>query len=121
MRESEVHQYFVYMMTNKNKTVLYTGVTNSLEGRVWQHKNKAIPGFTKKYNCDRLIFFEVYERIDQAIAREKQIKGWTRAKKNALIFPHNRRWEDLAKAWYPEEGNGSFAVFAAQDDREGTP
>ena len=121
MRESEVPQYFVYMMTNKNKTVLYTGVTNSLERRVWQHKAKAIPGFTKKYNCDRLIYFEVYGRIEQAIAREKEIKGWTRAKKNALAFPLNPRWEDLAEAWFTDEGNGSFAVFAAQDDKEGKP
>jgi putative endonuclease len=109
------------MMTNKNKTVLYTGVTNSLERRVWQHKTKAIPGFTKKYNCDRLIHFEVYGRIEQAIVREKEIKGWTRAKKNALVFPLNPRWEDLAEAWFTDEGNGSFAVFAAQDDREGKP
>jgi putative endonuclease len=121
MRESELHQYFVYMMTNKNKTVLYTGVTNSLERRVWEHKEKTFPGFTKKYNCDRLIYFEIYGRIEQAIAREKQIKGWTRAKKNALIFPHNPRWEDLAKGWYSPESNGSFAVFAAQDDREDNP
>ena len=121
MRESEEPQYFVYMMTNKNKTVLYTGVTNSLERRVWQHRTKAIPGFTKKYNCDRLIYFEIYGRIEQAIAREKEIKGWTRAKKNALIFPKNPKWEDLAAGWDSAQGNGSFAVYAAQDDREGTP
>ncbi|HEX7191669.1 MAG TPA: GIY-YIG nuclease family protein [Thermoanaerobaculia bacterium] len=117
MQESEVPQYFIYIVTNKNKTVLYTGVTNSPVRRIWQHKNKAFPGFTKKYNCDRLIFFEVYERIEQAIVREKQIKGWTRAKKNALIFPTNPRWEDLAASWFDDERNGSFAVFAAQDDR----
>lgn len=98
----DTHQYFVYMVTNKNKTVLYTGVTNSLNRRVWEHKQKHFPGFTKKYNCDRLIFFEVYERIEQAIAREKQIKGWTRAKKNALIFPTNPRWDDLAATWYDD-------------------
>jgi putative endonuclease len=103
MHESEIHQYFVYMVTNKNKTALYTGVTSSLNRRVWEHKHKHFPGFTKKYNCDRLIFFEVYERIEEAISREKQIKGWTRAKKNALVFPTNPRWEDLAATWYDDQ------------------
>jgi putative endonuclease len=88
------------MMTNRWKTVLYTGVTNSLESRVWQHKNGNVPGFTKKYNCDRLVYLEIYENIDQAIAREKQIKGWRRAKKNALIETTNQEWRDLAADWY---------------------
>src|SRR5438067_7458490 len=106
MMRPNIPQFFVYLMTNKNKTAVYTGVTNSLEHRVWQHKKKVFPGFTKKYNCDRLIFFEIYLRIEQAIAREKQIKGWTRAKKNALVFPMNPRWDDLAEDWYPETGHG---------------
>ena len=97
-----VHQYFVYMLTNRWKNVLYTGVTNSLERRVWQHKHGAIPGFTKKYNCDRLVYIEIYDRIEQAIAREKQIKGWTRAKKDALIATQNPEWNDLAADWYRE-------------------
>jgi putative endonuclease len=94
-----VRTYFVYLLTNKNKTVLYTGVTNSLEVRVWQHKHKTVPGFTKKYNCDQLVHFETYQRIEQAIAREKQLKGWTRAKKNALVAESNPEWKDLAEAW----------------------
>src|ERR1051326_5862805 len=98
--EPKVHQYAVYMMTNRWKNVLYTGVTSALATRVWQHKNGALPGFTKKYNCDRLVFFEISERIESAIAREKQIKGWTRAKKNALIATMNREWIDLAEEWY---------------------
>ena len=117
--EPKVHQYAVYMMTNRWKNVLYTGVTSALATRVWQHKNGALPGFTKKYNCDRLVFFEISERIESAIAREKQIKGWTRAKKNALIATMNPEWIDLAEEWYREMPRGSFAVSAAQDDREG--
>jgi putative endonuclease len=100
MRKPNVHQYAIYMMTNKNKTVLYTGLSNSLERRVWQHKKGAVPGFTKKYNCNRLVYYEIYEQIDQTIAREKQIKGWTRAKKEALISTMNPEWSDLAEDWY---------------------
>jgi len=100
VRQLNVHQYYVYMMTNRWKNVLYTGVTNSLQARVWQHKNGAISGFTKKYNCHYLVYLEIYEHIDQAIAREKQIKGWTRAKKNALVETTNPEWLDLAADWY---------------------
>ena len=96
-------QYWVYMLTNRWKNVLYTGITNSLQRRVWQHKNKAVPGFTKMYNCDRLVYFEEYLRIEQAIAREKEIKGWVRLKKNALVDAVNPDWDDLAKDWYPDE------------------
>ena len=106
--------YFVYLLTNKNKTVLYTGVTNSLQRRVWEHKRHEIPGFTKKYNCDRLVYFEEFHEVRDAIAREKQIKGWVRVKKNALIASTNPEWNDLASDWY-----GSFAVCAAQDDTAG--
>ncbi|HEV8433492.1 MAG TPA: GIY-YIG nuclease family protein [Thermoanaerobaculia bacterium] len=119
--ELKVHQYAVYMMTNRWKNVLYTGVTSSLEKRVWQHKSGSIPGFTKKYNCDRLVFFEISDRVETAIAREKQIKGWTRAKKNALIATMNPEWKDLAEEWYRNTPRGSFAVYAAQDDKKGTP
>ena len=93
-------QYFVYMMTNRWRNVLYTGVTYSLEKRVWQHKNKSFPGFTKKYNCDLLVYFETYTEIDQTIAREKQIKSWSRAKKNALVNAMNPDWNDLASEWF---------------------
>ena len=76
---------FVYMLTNKNKTVIYTGVTSDLEQRVWQHKQKVFEGFTKKYNCNKLVWFQAAEEISSAIAREKQIKSWSRKKKEALI------------------------------------
>lgn len=93
-------QYFIYMMTNRWKNVLYTGMTNSLEKRVWQHKNKAVPGFTKRYNCDRLVYYEIYDEITQVIAREKQLKNWPRAKKNELVDSLNPAWNDLAADWY---------------------
>ena len=105
MREN-VHQYYVYMLTNLWENVLYTGVTNSLERRIWQHKHKAIPGFTKRYNCDRLVYFEIYEDVNQAIAREKQIKGWSRAKKDELIASMNSGWKDLAADWYEGPARG---------------
>jgi len=92
--------YYVYLMTNRWKNVPYTGVTNSLERRVWEHKNGVCQGFTKQYNCDRLVYFEEFGEIDQAIDREKQIKGWSRAKKDALVARQNPEWTDLAADWY---------------------
>ena len=106
--------YYVYLLGNKRQTVLYTGVTNDLLRRVWEHKQHAIPGFTKKYNCDQLFHFEEFDEVVAAIAREKQIKGWVRVKKNALIAASNPEWRDLAADWYDEKSSGSFAVFAAQ-------
>ena len=94
------HHYFVYIMTNKHNTVLYTGVTNNLERRVYEHKHKSIPGFTSKYNITRLAYFEETDNISQAIAREKQIKGWLRVKKIALIESINPEWKDLSEDWY---------------------
>lgn len=92
-------EYFVYIMTNKSRT-LYTGVTNNLERRVYEHKNKLIPGFTSKYNITRLVWYESGDNIHVAIAREKQIKGWLRAKKIALIESMNPDWLDLSEDWY---------------------
>lgn len=76
-------------MTNKHKNVLYVGVTNSLERRVFEHENGLVEGFTKKYNCHYLIYYEYFTDIDFAIKREKQIKGWRREKKDALIATSN--------------------------------
>ena len=93
------HQYYVYMLSNRWRNVLYIGVTNSLETRIWQHKAKLVRGFTKDYNCDQLVYFEIYERIEQAIARQKQLKGWRRAKKDALIARMNPELKDLSAEW----------------------
>lgn len=90
--------YHVYLMSNVSK-MLYTGVTSDLERRVFQHKSKEIDGFTKKYNIHRLVYFEAFGDIRDAIAREKQIKGWLRARKVALIESVNPKWEDLAPDW----------------------
>jgi len=88
-------QYYVYIMTNKINSTLYTGVTSDLQRRVFEHKNKLLDGFTKKYNIDKLVFYEAYDDINNAIAREKQIKGGSRAKKIELIEDMNDKWDDL--------------------------
>ena len=91
--------YYVYIMANKSRT-LYTGVTNNLERRVLEHRRKLTPGFTSQYNINRLVHFEVFGDIRAAINREKQIKGWLRIKKIALIESGNRDWKDLSDNWY---------------------
>ncbi|MFA5320224.1 MAG: GIY-YIG nuclease family protein [Candidatus Omnitrophota bacterium] len=86
---------FVYILTNVNNNVLYTGVTNDLIKRIFEHRNKTIEGFTRKYNIFKLVYFEVFEDILSAITREKQIKGWVRNKKIALIESFNPGWKDI--------------------------
>ncbi len=93
-------QFSVYIMTNNPKSaVLYTGVTGNLVRRVWQHKNKLIPGFTSRYNLTQLVYYERFFYPDAAIDREKEIKGWRRSRKIKLIESINPRWDDLAKDW----------------------
>ena len=92
-------QYYVYIMTNHSHT-LYTGITNDLQRRVHEHKNKLIPGFTQKYNITSLVYFEETPDVKVAIQREKQIKVWLRAKKIALIETSNPEWRDLSATWY---------------------
>jgi len=82
-------------MTNKRNTVLYTGVTNDLKRRVYEHKEKLVEGFTKKYNITKLVYYEVFDNIENAILREKQIKGGSRHKKIELINNMNKVWRDL--------------------------
>lgn len=91
-------------MTNASRT-LYTGVTNDLERRVYEHKNKLVPGFTAKYNITRLVYFEGSQDVVAAIAREKQIKGWLRARKVALIESVNPRWRDLSTDLFGAEAD----------------
>jgi putative endonuclease len=91
-------QYYVYIMTNKSRT-LYTGVTNNLERRVSEHKQKLIPGFTSKYNIDKLVYYEATNDVSSAISREKEIKGWLRIKKIGLIELKNPEWCDLSLEW----------------------
>ena len=86
-------------MTNKNNTVIYIGVTSDLLKRVYQHKTKTYKGFTAKYNCDKLIYFEEFDDINLAIAREKQLKSGNRERKERLINAENPEWNDLSDDW----------------------
>ncbi len=88
-------QFYVYLMTNKGNTVLYTGVTNNLRRRVYEHKQKLTDGFTKKYNVVKLVYYEVFQDSLSAIQREKQIKAGSRKKKEQLINSINKEWCDL--------------------------
>ena len=97
---SEKH-YYVYIVASRSLN-LYTGVTNSIYHRALQHKSGEIDGFTKKYNINRLVYYEMFEHIGNAIAREKQVKAWTRAKRLALIKSINPTWQDLAEGWGTE-------------------
>ena len=94
-----MHQYFVYIMTNKSGT-LYVGVTNDLERRISEHKNSLIEGFTKKYKINTLLYYEETNDVRAAIEREKQIKGWRREKKIALVESINPTWKDLSEDWF---------------------
>ncbi len=86
---------YVYLLANKHNNVLYTGVTNDLVRRIYEHKNKLVAGFSQKYNVDRLVYYDVCSDIVTAIEREKQIKGWSRKKKNDLVNALNPSWDDL--------------------------
>ncbi|HXC44820.1 MAG TPA: GIY-YIG nuclease family protein [Candidatus Dormibacteraeota bacterium] len=94
----EERRYFVYIMADASKRI-YTGMTNSLRRRVREHKQKLTPGFTAKYNITRLVYFESFEDVRNAIEREKQIKAWTREKRLALVESTNLKWEDLSREW----------------------
>ena len=93
------HDYYVYMVTNFARSVLYIGVTSDLEGRLYEHREGVTAGFTKRYRVNRLVFCEHYGDVLAAIAREKQLKGWTRAKKETLVAVGNPRWDDLSTDW----------------------
>ncbi|PIZ55682.1 endonuclease [bacterium (Candidatus Torokbacteria) CG_4_10_14_0_2_um_filter_35_8] len=98
-------QFYIYILTNQRHTILYIGVTNDLKRRIQEHKSKFIPGFTKRYNIDKLVYYEFYNNIKDAIYREEQIKGWTKEKKIKLIESKNPKWEGLAKDWFKKESN----------------
>ena len=91
-------QFYVYIMASERRT-LYTGMTNDLERRVYEHKHKLLPGFTSRYNITRLVYYEKYGTAADAIYREKQLKGWLRAKKIALVESMNPTWKDLNAEW----------------------
>ena len=91
--------YCVYLLTNRSGT-LYTGVTNDLQRRMYEHKNKLVEGFTKRYNIDMLVYYEATSDIGEALSREKQIKAWRRSKRIALIESVNPQWRDLSDGWF---------------------
>ena len=91
------HQYYVYLLTNRNNTVMYVGMTSDLRRRIYQHKKKLIPGFTQKYNVHKLVYYETTDDVRAAIAREKEIKKWRREKKNNLVITANPEWKDLGR------------------------
>ena len=91
--------FWVYIMTNTSRRPLYTGVTGELQQRVWEHKQKVDDCYTSRYHLTRLVYFEQFAFPDQAIAREKELKGWSKAKKSALVESLNPHWDDLAREW----------------------
>ena len=93
--------YYTYILTNKTDKVMYIGVTNDLQRRIYEHKNELIDGFTKKYHTHKLVYYEEYANIPDAINREKQLKGLLRIKKNAIVETNNPNWEDLSYSLFP--------------------
>ncbi len=100
--------YYVYILTNWNNKVMYVGVTNDLERRLYEHKNHLVDGFTKKYNVNKLVYFDYTTDIYSAITKEKQIKGWTRAKKNTLVENMNPKWSDLSESLFNDGKDSSL-------------
>ncbi len=94
-----MQQYYTYILTNSKNKVLYIGVTNNIQRRIYEHKNKTADGFTKKYNVNKLVFYEITNDAKTAIEREKELKGWKREKKNALVESMNPEWKDLSLDW----------------------
>ena len=93
-------KYFIYILTNWNNKVMYIGVTNNLSRRIYEHKNKLLDGFTKRYNLNKLVYFEQFSDIGLAINREKELKKWRREKKNKLVESINLQWKDLSEDIY---------------------
>ena len=91
--------YYVYMLTNWSDSVLYIGITGNLSRRLYEHRNGLVEGYTKKYNVHKLVYFEETSDVYSAISREKQLKNWSRQKKNALVNKMNPQWKDLSEQW----------------------
>ena len=100
-------QFYVYILANWNNQTIYVGLTNNLERRLYEHKHKLIPGFKKKYNINKLLYYEVFDHSPDAIQREKQLKGWRRSKKEKLIESLNPEWLDLSVNWIKDPSTSS--------------
>ena len=110
------HHYFVYILCSRTR-VLYCGVPNNIVRRTEEHQLGELPGFTALYRCHRLVWFEHYQYIHNALEREKQIKGWTRAKKIQLIEEANPSWSDLSEAWREKTADPSATLRSGRDDK----
>ncbi len=99
VKDAEMKEYYAYIMSSFSKR-LYVGVTDNLQRRAYEHKNKLLSGFTRRYNLTWLVYYEATSDVNAAIAREKQIKGWLRSKKVALIESFNPEWDDLSETWF---------------------
>jgi putative endonuclease len=108
--------YYVYMMQSPSRRAIYIGMTNNLRKRVWQHKNHIREGFTDDYNCTRLVYWESFDDVHNAIGREKQLKRWRREKKMWLIAQKNPRWQDLAADWYETQGPSTAVLVHFVND-----
>ena len=95
-----MHRYWVYIVGNKSATAIYIGVTNNIQRRIAEHKLGTIPGYTQRYRCNRLLYFEEHQNVKHAIAREKELKGWKRERKESLIVSQNPHRIDLAGDWF---------------------
>ena len=115
-----MRDYFVYILASLSR-VLYAGVTNDLVRRVWQHKSAATAGFTKQYRVERLVYFEQTNDVNAAITRQKEIKGWSRAKKIALIESVNPTWDDPSSGWYDRESQAKQIPRCARNDKSEGP
>jgi putative endonuclease len=109
--------FYVYVMQCASRRAIYIGMTNNLHKRVWQHKTHAFEGFTDDYNAVRLVYWESFDDVHNAIKREKQLKNWRREKKLHLIERFNPAWKDLAADWYETQGPSTRAEALARDDR----
>lgn len=110
------HNYYVYILTNWNNEVMYVGMTNNLERRIFEHKNKLVEGFTKKYNVFKLVYYEHGNDVNAVIAREKEIKKWRREKKDNLVKKLNPEWKDLSLEWNAPEPR--LPVISTSDSEE---
>jgi putative endonuclease len=110
------HHYYVYIVASRTH-VLYCGITNSIRRRTGEHKDGLFPGFTAAYQCNRLVWFEQYQYVNNALAREKQIKGWVRAKKINLIEETNPTWADLSEVRTRETADPSAPLRSGRDDK----
>jgi putative endonuclease len=109
------YRFYIYILGSLSGT-LYIGMTNNLVKRIWQHKSHEIAGFTATYGVDRLLYFESFDDVRNAINREKRLKGWKREKKIALIEAQNPKWVDLSREWYESDRGPSTSLRSAQDD-----